>query len=211
MIVCGFPGATILGVEVVYFLPPPTIRCRSRQQVQNILTHLGVDGVRDGKLSTSRRVFSRVCSGTSVPSTRDVAASLLARCRGSRIFVSVAAATGFVSRHKPAERSIPDVSAAPTLRRHASRPVAAGVSLSQKDVAASLYVCSRGAATLSSPVSSFGSGSSSTYCRSCSGRCRVHPRLEVKSTRLLNFQTSTRLLQVKSTRLLDLQTRHRVP
>ena len=38
----------------------------------------------------------------------------------------------------------------PTLRRQVSRPVAAGVSLSQKDVAASLYVCSRGADNASS-------------------------------------------------------------
>ena len=38
--------------------------CSIRGLVQNILTDLGVDGVRDGKLSTSRRVpFSRVCSG----------------------------------------------------------------------------------------------------------------------------------------------------
>ena len=31
-------------------------RCQARRLVQNLLTHLGVDGVRDGKLSTSRRV-----------------------------------------------------------------------------------------------------------------------------------------------------------
>ena len=37
-------------------LPPPTIRCQSRRQVQNILMHLGVDSVRDGRLSTSRWV-----------------------------------------------------------------------------------------------------------------------------------------------------------
>ena len=37
-------------------LPPPTIRCQSRRQVQNILTHLGVDSVRDGRSSTPRRV-----------------------------------------------------------------------------------------------------------------------------------------------------------
>ena len=46
-----FPGTTTLGVHV-----PPTIRCQSRRQVQNILTHLGVDSVRDGRLSTSRWV-----------------------------------------------------------------------------------------------------------------------------------------------------------
>ena len=62
---------------------------------------------------------------------------------------------GFVSRHRPAEHGIPDVSAAPTLRRHISRPVAAGVHPSLEDVAASKYVCSCGAATLSSHDSSF--------------------------------------------------------
>ena len=31
-------------------------RCQARRLVQNILTHLGVDGVRDGRLSTPRRV-----------------------------------------------------------------------------------------------------------------------------------------------------------
>ena len=31
-------------------------RCQARRLVQNILTHLGVNGVRDGRLSTSRRV-----------------------------------------------------------------------------------------------------------------------------------------------------------
>ena len=36
---------------------------------------------------------------------------------------------GFVSRHRPAEHRIPDVSAAPTLRRHTSRPVAAACTL----------------------------------------------------------------------------------
>ena len=71
----------------------------------------------------------------------------------------------FVSRHKPTEHHTPDVSAAPTLRRHVSRPVAAGVSLSLKDVAASQCVCSCGAATLSSHDSSFRSDSSSTSSR----------------------------------------------
>ena len=47
-----------------YRLPLAIFRtCSIRGLVQNILTDLGVDGVRD---STSRRVpFSRVCSGTS--------------------------------------------------------------------------------------------------------------------------------------------------
>ena len=37
-------------------LPPPTITLQSRRQVLYFLMHLGVDGVRDGRLSTSRRV-----------------------------------------------------------------------------------------------------------------------------------------------------------
>ena len=50
----------------------------------------------------------------SVRSTRGVAASLLACCRGSRIFRPCRCGDfGFVSRHKPAERRDPDVSASP--------------------------------------------------------------------------------------------------
>ena len=84
---------------------------------------------------------------------------------------------GFVSRHKPPEHRIPDVSAAPTLRRHVSRPVAAGVSPSLKDVAASQHVCDCGAATLSSHDSSFRSDSSSTSSQWCYRRSRVHGEL----------------------------------
>ena len=47
------------------------------------------------------------CSGTSVRSTRGVAASFLTRCRGSRIL------RPSLRRHKPAEHRIPDVSATP--------------------------------------------------------------------------------------------------
>ena len=54
-----------------------------------------------------------------------------------------------------------------TLRRHVSRLVAAGVYFSLKNVAASQYVCSRGADNLSSYVSSFGSDFSSI----CFGWC----------------------------------------
>ena len=54
------------------------------------------------------------CSGTSVRSTRIVAASSPTRCRGSRIFLPCRCGdSGFVSRHKPAEHRIPDVSALP--------------------------------------------------------------------------------------------------
>ena len=61
-----------------------------------------------------------------------------------------------------------------TLRRHVSRLVAAGVYPSVKDVAASQYVCSRGADNLSSFVSFFGSDLSSTCFGWCYGRCRLH-------------------------------------
>ena len=96
---------------------------------------------------------------------QDVAASFLTRCCGSRIFVHVAAATSASCRGTSQQNIILQMFLQlQTLRCHASRPVAAGVSLSLQDVAASQYVCSCGAATLSSPVSSFGSGSSSTSC-----------------------------------------------
>ena len=64
-----------------------------------------------------------------------------------------------------------------TLRRHVSRPVAAGVSFSLKDVAASQYVCSRGADNLSSYVSSFRSDFCSPCYRWFYGHCRLHQGL----------------------------------
>ena len=69
-------------------------------------------------------------AGSVLPDGCDVAASFLTRCRGSQYFHQCRCGDfGLVSWHKPAEHRIPDVSAAPTLRRHVSRPVAAGVSL----------------------------------------------------------------------------------
>ena len=107
--------------------------------------------------------FSQVCSGTSFRSTRGVAASFLTHCRGNRIFVFVTQATSTscrgTSRQNTASQMFLQLW---TLRRHESRLVAAGVSLSLKDVAASQCVCSCGAATLSSHDSSFRSDSSST-------------------------------------------------
>ena len=89
---------------------------------------------------------------------QDVAASFLTRCC-SRIFVRVAAATSASCRGTSQQSiTLQMFLQLQTLRRHVSRPVAAGVSLSLHDVAASQYVCSCGAAALSSPVSSFGSG-----------------------------------------------------
>ena len=60
------------------------------------------------------------------------------------------------------------------LCRNVSRPVAALVYPSLKDVAASQCVCSRGADNLSSFVSSFGSDLSSSCFGWCYGRCRLH-------------------------------------
>ena len=108
-------------------------------------------------------------SGTSVRSTRGVAASFsfYALSRQPYLRLCRCGDFGFVSRHRPAEHRIPDVSAVPTLRRHFSRPVAAGVYNSPEDVAASQYVCSCGAATLSYHGSCYGSDSSSTSSRWC--------------------------------------------
>ena len=70
-------------------------------------------------------------SGTSVRSTGGVAASSPTRCRGTCIFLPCRCGDfGFVSRHKPAEHHVPMFLQLQTLRRHVSRPVAAGVSLS---------------------------------------------------------------------------------
>ena len=85
-----FPGASILGVEVVYFLRqpsllgPPTGPEHSDASWCGQCTRWQVVYIQTGS-------FSLVCSGTSVRSTRGVAASFLTRCRGSRIFLRVAA------------------------------------------------------------------------------------------------------------------------
>ena len=97
-------------------------------------------------------------AGLVLPDGCDVAASFLTRCRGSRISLPCRCSDfGFVSR---AQASFLQLQ---TLRRHVSRPVAAGVSFSLKDVAAPQYVSSRGADNLSSHVSSFGSD----FCSPC--------------------------------------------
>ena len=86
------PGASILGVEVVYVLRqpsltgPPTGPEHSDASWCGQCTRWQVVYIQTGS-------FSRVCSGTSVRSARDVAASFLTRCCGSRIFVHVAAVT----------------------------------------------------------------------------------------------------------------------
>ena len=93
--------------------------------------------------------------------------------RQPHFFVLVAAGDfGFVSRHKPAEHRIPDVSATPDVEASSITSCCGRrVSLSLKDVAASQYVCSRGADNLSSI-------SLSDFCSPCYrwfyGHCRMH-------------------------------------
>ena len=89
-------------------------------------------------------------------------------CRGSRILRPCRCGDfGFVSRHKPAEHRFPEVSANPDVEASCVTSCCGRRVLSLKDVAASQYVCSRGADNLSSYVSSFGSDLSSTCFRWC--------------------------------------------
>ena len=77
---------------------------------------------------------------------------------------------GFVSRHKPAEHRIPDISATPDVEASSITSCCGRrVSLSLKDVAALQYVCSRGADNLSSI-----SLSCSPCYRWFYGHCRMH-------------------------------------
>ena len=101
-------------------LPPPTIRCQSRRQVQNILTHLCVDSARDVRLSTSRWVlFLGFVLELRFTLPEAFAASSPTRCRGSRIFLPCRCGdSGFVSRHKPADHHIAMFLHLQTLRRH---------------------------------------------------------------------------------------------
>ena len=79
-----------------------------------------------------------------VRSTRGVAASYLTRCRGSRIFRPRRCANcGLVSRHKPAEHRIPDVSATPDVEAScitSCRGAPQGISFSSKVTSARLVV-----------------------------------------------------------------------
>ena len=108
-------GATILGVEVVYFLRQPS-GFSPRRQVQNISDAFLCVGqcTRWQVVYILLGSFSRVCSGTSVHSARGVAASSpRAVAEAVFSFPVVAGDFGFVSRHKLAEHRIPDVSATP--------------------------------------------------------------------------------------------------
>ena len=67
-------------------------------------------------------------AGPVLPDGCGVAASFLTRCRGSRNFRQCRCGDfGFVSRHMPAEHRIPMFPLLPTLRRRATRAVAAAV------------------------------------------------------------------------------------
>ena len=112
-----------------------------------------------GSLATLRRHFSRAVAAAVF--YFHVAALTSASCRGT-------------SQQNIAFQMFLQLQ---TLRRHVSRLVAAGVYPSVKDVAASQYVCSRGADNLFSFVSSFGSDLSSTCFGWCHGRCRLHQGL----------------------------------
>ena len=86
------------------------------------------------------------CSGTSVRSSRGVAASFRTRCSGSIIFVLVAAATSAWCRGSSQQNIVSQMFLQlPTLRRHVSRAVAAGVSLPYLPLASRfLLSCSLG-------------------------------------------------------------------
>ena len=216
-------------------------RCQARRLVQNILTHLGVDSVRDGRLSTSRWVpFLGFVLGLrfALPETlrrhfsRAVAAAVT--------FVSRCGDFNFVSRHKPAEHRIPNVSA--TLDVEAScitscrgrrdpllgelaggkpDPRRSGPSCSLQSV----RLCLRSSGLQTSELGNILSARHQAHgcLRSKAPGClfsRLGPAYPLckaqgclRSTKAQGCLTSrlgTRLPEVKSTRLLDFQTQHKV-
>ena len=221
------PRGVNTGVEVVYFLRQPSLpgpptgpehfdaswcgQC-TRWQVVHIQTGS----------------FSRVCSGTSVRSTRDVAASFVA---AAVTFVSRCGDFGFVSRHKSAEHRIPDVSA--TLDVEAScitscrgRRVTLMGELASGKADPALW--SKLLTAVSSTLFAF-QWTSNIRARNYLERQTPGTRLpEVKKHQVVCFPgqvqgcpkskaqdclssvQGTRLPEVKSTRLLDFQTRHKV-
>ena len=148
------PGATILGVEVVYFLRqpslpgPPTGPEHSDASWCGRCTRWQVVYIQTGS-------FSRVCSGTSVLSTRGVAASFLTRCRGSRLLRPRRCGDfGLVSRHKPAEHRFLMFPLFPTLRRR--------VSHAEKRLRYQRFFTCRSAAAKSTPLTRRGAAAKST-------------------------------------------------
>ena len=134
--------------------------------------------VRDGSFCGQCTRWQVQYSQTGATLRRHFSRAVAAACT----FVSVVAATSALcrgtSQRNIASQMFPLL---PTLRRHVSRPVAAGVYLSLKDVAASQFVCSRGADHLSSHLSSFGSDLSS----SCFGSMST-PLMVAQSSRRLS-------------------------
>ena len=131
-------------MHIIWVIRPTTERCRSFRlrlrasgcQLRFCLRRRPIPGRQEtgGVPPKPPATFSLCrpqCSGTSVHSTGGVAASFLTRCRGSRVVRPCRCGDfGFVSRHKPAEHHVPMFLQLQTMRRHVSRPVAAGVSLS---------------------------------------------------------------------------------
>ena len=100
-------------------LPPPTIAAKPADWVQNILTLLGVDSVRDGRFSTSRRVlFLGFVLGLRFAPPETSRRHFSRAVAAAVTFVSRCGDFGFVLRHKPAEHRISDVS--PTVDAEAS-------------------------------------------------------------------------------------------
>ena len=142
-------GASTLKVEVVYFLrqpslPGPPTGPEHSDASWFWLTVYEMAGclLPDGFLFSGLfwgfgSLYQRPCGVISYALSRQPYFSSLSL---RRLWLRVAAQ----------EHRIPNVSAVLTLRRLLSRPVAAGVSFSLKDVAVSQYVCSRGADNVSS-------------------------------------------------------------
>ena len=100
--------------------------CHQSRQPHSLSVALNVLGLWFALPEALRRQFSQI-----------VAAAVL--------FVHRCSDSGFVSRQKPAEHQVSMFLQLQTMRRHVSRPVAAGVPCALKDAAASWLVCSRGA------------------------------------------------------------------
>ena len=106
---------------------------------------------RDGSFLLCIVTGALVCCGRCTCSLSTLRRHFLRAVAAAVFYVHVAAATSASCRGTSQQNiAFQMFLQLQTLRRHVSRPVAAGVSLSLKDVAASQYVCSRGADNLSS-------------------------------------------------------------
>ena len=148
-----FPGATILGARF------STYSANHPVSVPPTGSDPG-DGFLSGLFWDFGSLYQRRCGVVSDALSRQPSSSSTS-LRRLRLGVAAQASGNIASQMFPL---------LPTLRRQVSRLVAAGVYLPLKDVAASQFVCSRGADNLSSHVSSFGSDLSSTCFEWCCGR-----------------------------------------